>query len=363
MTLITLMFYICRYAKISPMLFLHQTQIVPLSHIFIEAVLAFVIAIALTPIYTNIAFRFRWWRKPRENAVTGEKAPIFYKLHAEKHKRNIPTMAGMIMLAAIALVTVLLNLDRNQTWLPLACLLLFGGLGFVDDVFNVFVFSDKTGGLKAKTQLLALIGLSAVAALWFYFKLGYHLVHVPAVGDFSIGWSYILLFVVVVVMTTKSVSVTDGLDGLAGGLLATAFGAYGVIAYFQGNFGIAGFCATVVGAVLAYTWFNIFPARFFMGQTGSTALGAALGVVAMLTNAVFVLPIIGAVFVLEAGSSLIQVLSKKILKRKIFLSAPLHHHLEAIGWPETKVTMRLWVIGQITGAVGLVLGLLGNKLR
>ncbi len=344
------------------MVLLHHNEIVPLSHIFVMAISAFALAMLLTPVYTTLAFRNKWWKKPRENAVTGEKAPIFHKLHAAKHKRNIPTMAGVVLIVAVAVVTVLLNLSRNQTWLPLAMLLVFGGLGLVDDISNVF-FDNKRGGLGVKAQLLALIGLAFIGAAWFYYKLGYHLIHVPAVGDFSIGWLYVPLFVLVVVSTAKSVSITDGLDGLSGGLLATAFGAYGVIAYFQGSYGIAGFCASVVGVVMAYTWFNIYPARFFMGQTGSTALGATLGVIAMLTNAVFVLPIIGAVFVVEAGSSIIQVLSKKIFKRKVFLSAPLHHHLEAIGWPETKVTMRLWVIGQITGAIGLVLGLLGNHAR
>ncbi len=343
------------------MILFNNPNLVPLSHVFFVAFFSFLLAMLLTPIYTNFAYKYKWWRRPRENAVTGEKAPVFYKLHAEKHKRNIPTMAGLIMVAAISIVTVVLNLDRQQTWLPLATLLLFGGLGLIDDIANVFIFRDKTGGLTAKTQLAALIGLSAGAAAWFYYKLGYDLIHIPAVGDFSIGWLYVPLFVLVVVSTAKSVSITDGLDGLAGGLLATAFGAYAVIAYFQGNFGIAGFCATAVGALLAYTWFNIHPARFFMGQTGSTALGAALGVVAMLTNSVFVLPIIGGVFVVEAGSSALQIFSKKVFKRKIFLSAPLHHHLEAIGWPETKVTMRLWIIGQAFGALGLVLGLLGNK--
>lgn len=339
----------------------NNPHLVPLSHVFFVAFFSFILAMLLTPIYTTLAYKYRWWRRPRENAVTGEKAPVFYKLHAEKHKRHIPTMAGLIMVVATGLVTVVLNLDRQQTWLPLGTLLVFGGLGLIDDIANVFIFRDKSGGLTAKTQLAALIGLSAGAAAWFYYKLGYDLIHIPAVGDFSIGWLYVPLFVLVVVSTAKSVSITDGLDGLAGGLLATAFGAYAVIAYFQGNFGIAGFCATVVGALLAYTWFNIHPARFFMGQTGSTALGAALGVVAMLTNSVFVLPIIGGVFVVEAGSSALQIFSKKVFKRKIFLSAPLHHHLEAIGWPETKVTMRLWIIGQALGALGLVLGLLGNK--
>ncbi len=345
------------------MILFHHTEVVPLSHIFILAILGFMLAIALTPIYTAVAFRYKWWRRPRENAVTGEVAKIFHKLHAEKHKRNIPTMAGLIILVAVATITIVLNLDRNQTWLPLATLLAFGGLGLLDDISNIFLGGDKRGGLSVRAQLVTLIMLAVAGAVWFYYKLGYNLIHVPAVGDYSIGWLYIPLFILVVVSSAKSVSITDGLDGLAGGLLWIAFGAYGVIAYFQGSYGLAGFCATIVGVTLAYTWFNIHPARFFMGQTGSTALGAVLGVVAMLTNSVFVLPIIGAVFVVEAGSSIIQVLSKKIFKRKVFLSAPLHHHLEAIGWPETKVTMRLWVIGQITGAIGLVLGLLGNKIQ
>jgi phospho-N-acetylmuramoyl-pentapeptide-transferase len=181
------------------------------------------------------------------------------------------------------------------------------------------------------------------------------------VGDFEIGWLYIPLFIGVVVSTANAVNITDGLDGLAGGLLSTAFAAFGVIAYFQGNFGIAAFCATIVGVMLSYTWFSIYPMRFLMGDSGAFAMGTTLGVIAILTNSVLILPIIGAVFVIEGGSSALQILSKRIFKRKIFLSAPLHHHLEAIGWPETKVTMRMWVIGQVVGVVGLILGLLGNK--
>ena len=217
-------------------------------------------------------------------------------------------------------------------------------------------------GLRGKMKFGLILAVAAVGSYWFYFKLGYHMIHVPAVGDFSIGWLYIPLFIAVVVSTANAVNITDGLDGLAGGLLTTAFTVFAVIAYFQGNYGIAGFCAAVVGALLTFTWFSIYPMRFLMGDTGAFALGTALGVVAMLTNSVFVLPVVGFVFVIEGGSSVIQILSKKIRKKKIFLSAPLHHHLEAIGWPEPKVTMRLWVVGQVAGAVGLFLGLLGNKL-
>lgn len=344
------------------MIFVHTNEIVPLSHIFIMALLAFVFAMLLTPIYTDIAFRLKLWKIIRDTDISGKKTPIFYKLHAAKHKRNIPTMAGVITILAVTIVTATLNLSRNQTLLPLAAMVGAGAVGFLDDLLNIRGHGIITG-LRARIKFLLILGVAVIGALYFYFKLGYNLIHVPAVGDFSIGWLYIPLFILVVVSTANAVNITDGMDGLAGGLLSVAFGAYGVIAYFQGSYGIAGFCAAVVGTMLAYTWFNIYPARFFMGDTGSFALGTALGVVAMLTNSVFVLPIIGAVFVVEAGSSIVQIFSKKVFKRKIFLSAPLHHHLEAIGWPETKVTMRLWVIGQITGAVGLVLGLLGNKLR
>ncbi len=341
----------------------HFTRIIPLSRIFTQSVLAFVIAMALTPIYTRLAYKYKIWKHVRDTAITGEKASVFYKLHLAKHSRNIPTMAGLITIVAVGVTTVALNLSRSQTYLPLFAMVAAGAVGALDDWINIRTEGAGKGGLHSKIKL-SLIGAVAVSgALYFYYKLGYSLIHVPAVGNFNIGWLYIPLFIFIVVATANAVNITDGLDGLSGGLLATAFGAYTVIAYFQGNFGIAGFCATIVGAVLAYTWFNIFPARFFMGDTGSFALGTTLGVVAMLTNSVFVLPFIGAIFVLEAGSSLLQILSKKFFGRKIFRSAPLHHHLEALGWPETKVTMRLWVLGQIAGAIGLVLGLLGNKVR
>ena len=164
-----------------------------------------------------------------------------------------------------------------------------------------------------------------------------------------------------VVSTANAVNITDGLDGLAGGLAAIAFTIYAIIAFIEGRYGVAGFCMTIVGALLSYTWFNIYPARFFMGDVGSFALGTALGVVAMITDTVVLLPIIGAVFVMEAGSTLLQILSKKLRGgKKIFKIAPIHHHFEASGWPETKVTMRFWVLGQVSGVVGLIVFLLGT---
>ena len=170
------------------------------------------------------------------------------------------------------------------------------------------------------------------------------------------------LFAFAVVAAGNAVNISDGLDGLAGGLSSIAFGAFGVIALFQGHFLLAGFCVTMLGALLAYLWFNIYPARFFMGDVGSFALGTSLGVVAMMTNSFLLLPIIGIVFVIEAGSSMIQIFSKKVFHRKIFISAPIHHHLEAVGWPETKVTMRFWVIGAVAALGGILLAIAGGGI-
>ena len=328
--------------------------------LLVQASLGFGVAIALTPVYTYFAFKLKLWKQIRDTATTGEKATVFARLHAAKHKRNIPTMAGIVTVIAISAVTLLTNWSRNQTYLLVFGLISAGSIGLIDDIINIRGSGKGVAGLRSTIKFLLIMVIAVIGALYFYYRLKYSLIHIPAVGDFEIGILYIPLFVLVIVSTSNAVNITDGLDGLSGGLLAASFGAFGIIALAQGNIGIAGFCLATVGAVLAYTWFNIFPARFFMGDIGSFALGTALGVVAMLTNSVFVLPIIGFVFVMEAGSSLVQIISKKLFKRKIFISAPLHHHQEAIGWPETKVTMRLWIIGAVCAGLGVMIGLVGK---
>ncbi len=344
------------------MTFIHETEIISLSSILLLGFAGFALSMLLTPIYTHFAYKLKWWKQLRDTAVTGEKAPIFHKLHAAKHKRHLPTMGGIVIIAAIAIVTATLNLSRSQTYLPLFVLIAAGAVGLLDDYINIRGDGKGVAGLRSKLKFWLIFGVATLAGLYFYYKLGYSMIHVPAVGDFNIGWLYIPLIIAVVVSTANAVNITDGLDGLSGGLLSTAFSAYGVIAYFQGSFGIAAFCATVVGVMLTYTWFNIFPARFLMGDSGAFALGTTLGVIAVLTNAVLVLPIIGAVFVVEAGSSALQIFSKKVFKRKIFISAPIHHHFEALGWHESRVTMRFWVVGQVFGVIGLIIGLLGNHV-
>ncbi len=318
------------------------------------------IAMLLTPIYTYLAYRYKFWKKERTHTTTGETLSVISKLTTRKHV--FPTMAGVIFVLAATIVTVWFNLDREQTWLPLAALLGGSAVGLIDDIINVRGNGQGVAGLRAPIKFAMITLVAAIGAWFFYYKLGYSTVHIPFLGDLALGWALIPLFILVVVSTGNAVNISDGMDGLAGGLLMSAFSAFGIIAALQGNLGIAGFCLTIVGALLAYLWFNIPPARFQMGDVGSFALGTSLGVVAMLTNTLFLLPIIGLVFVLEAGSSLVQILSKKLFHRKVFIAAPVHHHLEAGGWPKTKVTMRFWVIGQVCAAVGIILALTGGHI-
>jgi len=331
--------------------------------IFTLSFLTFCVAMLLTPFYTYFAYKYKFWIRQRTESTTGDAVKIFTKLYAEKFKRNTPTMAGMVMVVAIGLVTLLFNLDRRQTWLPLLGLIGGGLVGLLDDIINIRGLGGGVKGIRSPIKFTMITIVAACAAWFFYVKLGYTSIYLPFVGDITLGWLLVPLFVLVVVSTGNAVNISDGLDGLSGGLLTSAYGVFGVIAALQGNYGISAFCFTVIGALLAYLWFNIYPARFIMGDVGSFALGTALGVVAMLTNTLFLLPIIGLIFVAEAGSSLIQILSKKLFHRKVFLSAPLHHHLGAIGWPETKVTMRLWVIGQVCGAIGLILAFAGGYIH
>ena len=324
------------------------------------SVIAFIIAMLLTPIYTFFAYRYKFWKKQRTTSTTGELLEVFTKLHANKFKRNIPTMAGIIGVAAITIVTLAFNLDRGQTWLPLAALLGGGAVGLLDDIINIRGKTLGVAGLRSSFKFIMIVSISLALGWFFFAKLGFDTIHIPYLGDWSIGWLIIPLFAFAVTATSNAVNISDGLDGLAGGLLIPAYGAFGAIALFQGQAMLAGFCFTVLGALLSYLWFNIYPARFFMGDVGSFALGTSLGVIAMLTNTLFLLPVIGIMFVVEAGSSLIQIVSKKMFHRKVFISAPIHHHLEAVGWPETKVTMRFWVIGFIAAFIGFLLALTGG---
>lgn len=333
------------------------------------------LAFLFTPLLTHFLYRYQLWRKKaREKSITGEPVPIFYNLH-KKREVGVPRLGGVLIWLTTVFAAFLFSflakisdyfwleklnfLSRDQTWLPLATLVAASLLGLCDDILQIFGKGKYSGGgIKFTRRLLAVLLIGAVGAWWFYFKLDWHTLHIPTIGDLEIGFWYLPLFLIVVLACWAG-GVIDGLDGLAGGVFAIIFGAFSVIAFSQMKYNLAGFCGVISGATLAFLWFNIPPARFYMGESGIIGLTSTLAVVSFLTDSVIVLPIIGGLLVLEAGSVILQLLSKKIFKKKIFLSAPLHHHLEAKGWKPEKITMRFWLIGMVLAVIGVAIRLLG----
>lgn len=337
--------------------------------IFAVAATCFVVAVLWMPWLIRFLKKHKLGKTIRDAAS----APIASQLHAAK--AGTPTMGGLVIWVTVAAVISILFagcawfhigafcsvtfLSRSQTLLPLGALIAAALVGLVDDYLNVRKIGPAGGGLRMRYRLLSYTLIALVAAWWFYTKLDWNTIHVPFGGDVSFGWLYIPFFVLVIVATSHSVNVTDGLDGLAGGTLMSAFGAYGVIAFAAGKIDLAAFCAAIVGALLAFVWHNITPAAVFMGDTGAMALGTVLGIVAMLTNQPLLLPLIGLAFVVESSSVLLQVASKKLRGgKKIFRSSPIHHHLEAIGWGEPKIVMRFWVVSFVCAWIGVVLAII-----
>lgn len=333
--------------------------------IFVLFVAAFFIVLLLGQRFLLLLKRFNVSQQIREAAVDGKSAPLFRSLHLKKS--GTPTMGGILIWGVIVLIVFASMLfqyfeitkfslwNRRETYLPVFTLVTVALLGAVDDFFNIRNVG-AVKGLRVKPKMFWLTLFAVLGAWWFYFKLGWweRPIWLPGLGDYHIGLWVVPLFILVIISAANAVNFTDGLDGLAGGLLAIAFGAFGIIAFAQGLNILAAFCAVVAGATLGFLWFNVPPASFYMGDTGSFSLGATLGVISMLTNSVFLLPIVGFVFVVEGMSSLLQILSKRFRGRKIFHIAPFHHHLEYLGWPETKITLRLWIVGGITAIAGIL---------
>lgn len=327
------------------------------------ALAGFLFSMMLTPIYTHFAYKYKFWKKQKKTTVDGKALPIMSKLHAHKFKHVFPTMAGLIGIVSVTIVTWAFNLDRGQTWLPLAGFLGGALVGVIDDVINIFGSGRGAAGLRGPVKFFLISVVGLILGWFFAVKLGWTSILIPFFGDFEVGIiGMILIFAFAVVATSNAVNITDGLDGLSGGLAMMAYGSYGVIALFQGKMLLFGFCLTVVGWLLSYIWFNVPPARFMMGDTGSFALGAGLGVVAMMTKSFLLLPIIGLPFVIEAASSLIQLFSKKFFHKKVFISAPLHHHLEAKGWGEAKIVMRFWIIAGVCAIMGVFIAATGGAI-
>ncbi len=338
--------------------------------IFVVLALAFFVTIVLAPLWMKILYRYRLGKQLRI-----EGAPIFNQLH--KKKEGTPTMGGVLIWVTVAILTLVFWLlsswvdgfwskvnffSRGQTWLPFGAMIMAALFGLLDDILGVLRIGPKGGGLQMRYRLLLYALVAAGGAWWFFYKLGFNTVNLPFLGDITVGWLYIPFFIFMIVATSFSANETDGLDGLAAGVFLTMFAAYGAIAFDQGRMDLVAFIAAIMGSLVAFLWYNIFPAKFFMGDTGSMSLGVVLGIIAMLTNTPFLLIPIGIIFLVESLSVIVQVLSKRFRGKKIFLSAPVHHHFEAKGWPETQVTMRFWMVSAVGAIIGLIVFLVDSKI-
>lgn len=326
--------------------------------------LSFLVALIVTPFWDKILHKYRLGKQIRISDAT----PVYSKLHS--HKAGTPTMGGVIIwltVLGLAIIFFILSIffdgiwkylnfvDRAQTYLPIATMLITALLGLTDDILGVLKIGPNGGGLKVRHKLIIYMLIAALGAWWFYFKLDWTTLYVPFFGSVEIGWWYFPIFMFVIIASAFSANETDGLDGLLGGVSLFAFGALAVVAFALGRYHLAAFDGMIVGALLAFLWFNIYPARFIMGDTGSMTLGITMGVIVMLTNTVLLLPFFAIILVVESLSVIVQLISKKIFGRKLFLSSPIHHHLEALGWHETQITMRFWIISAVMSGLGLVL--------
>lgn len=343
--------------------------------VLVPAGMAFVIGIASTPLLTHYLYKYKAWKKNGGKiAYDGTVAEVFNGLHM-RHEVKAPRFGGVVVWGSatltIAFVWLLAQfvpsslteqldfLSRSQTWVPLAALLVGASVGFVDDLLIV---RPEGNGLRLRWRLLAVVILSLLIGWWFFDKLDVHAIRLPFDGPLEIGWLVVPFFVVVSLALYAS-GVIDGIDGLSGGVFASIFASYAVIAFAQNQIDLAAFCATIVGGLLAFIWFNIPPARFYMSDTGTMALTLAIPVVAFMTDelgegiGVAVLPVIGALLVATVASDILQMVWKKAFGRKLFRIAPLHHHFEALGWPGEKVVMRYWVLAIVFAFLGVIIAL------
>lgn len=324
------------------------------------------IGIIFTPYFIELLKKYKIGKQIREEATIGQ-ATEFSKLH--KTKTGTPTMWGasiILLVVGMVGISVLLQklwftrnslFNQQETYLSLFTLITVGVLGAIDDFMNVRGIG-RTKGLSARFKMFWLMIFSGAGAWWFYDKLEWSqkLLDIPFVWGIEIGLYFIPLFMFIIIACANSVNITDGLDGLAGGLLLFAYGVYAYITYDQWLYLLSTLCVTIIGALLAFLWYNIKPASFYMGDVGSLALGANLWIMAMITNTMFVLIIISSIFIFETLSVILQLTSKKLRNgKKIFRIAPFHHHLEAIGWKEETVVFRLWLLGVVLSAIWVII--------
>jgi len=334
--------------------------------------ISFIIALIVTPLWFKFLKKYKFGKQLRSST----EAPVFAELH--KNKAGTPTGGGIIIWSTVIVMAIVFDVlnhlfggavwhyfnfvDRAETYLPIAALLIAALLGLLDDWLGVLRLGGASGGgLKIRQKAIVYLLIAGIGAWWFYFRLGWNVLFVPFVGNITIGWWYIPIFLFIIFASAFSANETDGLDGLLGGVSLFAFVSLATVAFVLHRYELAAFSGTVIGALLAFLWYNIYPAKFFMGDTGSMSLGITIGVIAMLTNTTLILPFFTIILVIESLSVIIQMISKKLRHgKKVFRSSPIHHHFEAIGWPESQVTMRFWIVSAVFCALGLIIFFLSH---
>lgn len=349
--------------------------------LFLPVVLTFLIGIVITPFFTRIFYKWQMWKKvPRKidgEGKSNEMSEAFKKISNYDAELHTPRVGGIIIWMSICLSALILFLvptffpgditqklnfvSKNQTLLPFAGLLAGALLGLINDLLTIYVKKGIfVNGFPRYYMVTFVAVLGMLFGIWFFLKLGITDIRVPFVDTLWHLGSLIIPFFVLVFLATFSSGVIDGIDGLAGGVTAIIFSAMAVITYFQNQIDLAALSLVIAGGILAFLWFNIPPARFWMGETGMLGLMFALTIIAFLSNTVLILPIIGFPLVLTALSSFVQIISKKLRgpSGKILKVAPLHHHFEAIGWSREKITMRYWILATMFAVVGVIVALL-----
>jgi phospho-N-acetylmuramoyl-pentapeptide-transferase len=348
--------------------------------IFLPTVLAFVVGIALTPRLTDWMYRNKLWKRQKRATAGDITNEDFKRIHDGETETATPRLGGIIIWLSVVVTIALMwivskffpsdlstKLDfysRSQTLVPLAALLFGAGVGLIDDFIQIRgtgkYAGDAIGYRRIKILLIMLVGL--IVGGWFYFKLGMTGISIPFTMGATLHLGALFIpFFIVVLLATFSGGVIDGMDGLAGGVLAIIFAAYAAIAFGKQQIDIAAFCGVISGAILAFLWFNIPPARFYMGETGIMGLLVVLTVVAFLTDTVLLLPLIALPLAVTTASDIIQITSYKYFgKRRVFKIAPIHHHFHALGWSREKVVMRYWVVSVICALLGVVIAFVGR---
>ncbi len=345
--------------------------------VVLPAILAFSIGIGITPVITHYLYKYRVWKKrPGKTALDGSEAVEFNKIDRGR-EGHVPRMGGIVIWASVFLATGVLFmcsrlfpgsifgkldfLSRDQTWIPLSTLLVGGVVGFINDLLDV---REEARGIPLNIRLFVVTALSGAIGWWFYAKLGVSAIGIPFFGSVPTDGLIVPLFILVSLVLYAS-GVIDGIDGLSGGVFASVFSAFAIIAFSQNQINLAAFCAAMTGGLLAFLWFNIPPARFWMTETGTMGITLTIATVAFLANlkgegrGIAALPIVGALLFATVASNILQVTWKRLFRRKLFKIAPLHHHFESIGWPGYKVTMRYWVLSIIFAFSGVLVALSG----